>query len=124
MSRSSILLLALACLLPAGAAAQAARVLGRVTDGVGNPVAGAVVTLVPADSGRATLTTASGPTGGFELRGVQPGDYTVRAERAGFAAREQAVTVRPDRITTTVVRLRASGRGGRASAEVAARGGG
>ncbi len=111
MKRWPILLLLLVFLLPADVAAQAARVLGRVTDGVGNPVAGAVVVLVPADSGRLALTTATGATGGFEFPAVQPGAYTLRAERAGFAAREQAVTVEAGRVTSTIVRLQGSGRG-------------
>ncbi|HEU0015121.1 MAG TPA: carboxypeptidase-like regulatory domain-containing protein [Longimicrobium sp.] len=122
MLRPSILLLAVcACLLPDHAAAQAARVLGRVTDGVGNPVVGATVTLVPVDSGRAPVTTATGPTGGFEFAAVPPGAYRLRAEGDGYAVREQTVMVEPGRVTSTVVRLQGSRRG-RASGPAAARG--
>jgi protocatechuate 3,4-dioxygenase beta subunit len=90
-------------------AAQDARVLGRVTDGVGNPVAQATVTLVGAD-GSAGKATTSGASGGFQFEGVAPGVYTLRAAREGFAVREQRITVRPGRVVTPVVRLPTAGR--------------
>lgn len=90
-------------------AAQDARVLGRVTDGVGNPVAQATVTLL-GEGGTAAQATTSGPSGGFQFSGVAPGTYTLRAEREGFAVREQRVTVRAGRVATPVVRLSAAGR--------------
>lgn len=96
-----------------GLAAQDARVLGRVTDGIGNPVPNAAVTLV-ADSGGAVVQTAvSGPTGGFQFQVVAPGTYTLRAVRDGFTAREQRITVRAGRVVTPVVRLTSSVRGQR-----------
>lgn len=91
-----------------GLAAQDARVLGRVTDGVGNPVANAAITLVAA--GGAAQTTVSGATGGFQFQAVAPGTYTLRAERPGFAAQEQRITVRAGRVVTPVVRLSGAGR--------------
>lgn len=94
-------------------AAQDARVLGRVTDGVGNPVAQATVTLVGEDGASAQATT-SGASGGFQFQGVAPGTYTLRAVREGFAVREQRVTVRAGRVATPVVRLVAAGRAQRA----------
>ena len=99
------------------AAAQGARVLGRVTDGVGNPVADARVTLVPDDTGTARHETTSGQTGGFQFGGVAAGTYTLRVARDGFPAREQRVTVREGQVVSQVVRLRA----GRAAQTVAAR---
>lgn len=90
-------------------AAQDARVLGRVTDGVGNPVAQASVTLVGED-GAAAQATMSGPSGGFQFEGVAPGIYTLRAVRDGFAVREQRITVRAGRVVTPVVRLSTAGR--------------
>jgi hypothetical protein len=109
-------LLGMAMVLAAGVvgaprmlAAQDARVLGRVTDGVGNPVAHATVTLV-GESGAAAQATTSGPSGGFQFQGVAPGTYTLRAEREGFAVREQRVTVRAGRVVTPVVRLSTAGR--------------
>jgi len=101
-----------------GLAAQDARVLGRVTDGVGNPVANAAVTLAP-DDGAGERSTVSGPTGGFQFQAVAPGAYTLRAQRDGFAVREQRITVRAGRVVTPVVRLSGAGRPGRGA--VAAR---
>jgi protocatechuate 3,4-dioxygenase beta subunit len=93
-----------------GVAAQDARVLGRVTDGIGNPVPNAAVTLVADSGGTAAQRTVSGQTGGFQFQAVAPGTYTLRAERDGFAAREQRITVRPGRLVTPVVRLTTAGR--------------
>lgn len=93
-----------------GAAAQDARVLGRVTDGVGNPVPNAAVTLVADSGGAAAQTTVSGQTGGFQFQAVAPGTYTLRAQRDGFGVREQRITVRAGRVVTPVVRLSTAGR--------------
>ncbi|HEX2208554.1 MAG TPA: carboxypeptidase-like regulatory domain-containing protein [Longimicrobium sp.] len=87
-----------------GLAGQDARVLGRVTDGVGRPVAQATVTLVGQD-GAASRATTSGQSGGFQFQGVAPGTYTLRAERNGYAVREQRITVRAGRVVTPVLRL-------------------
>jgi protocatechuate 3,4-dioxygenase beta subunit len=93
----------------APAARQEARVLGRVTDGVGNPVADARVALVPTDAGTRRQETVSGATGGFQFAGVAPGTYTLRAARDGMGAQERRITVRPGQVVSQVVRLR-SGR--------------
>lgn len=93
-----------------GLAAQDARVLGRVTDGVGNPVANAAVTLVADGGGAAAQSTVSGQTGGFQFQAVPPGTYTLRAQRDGYGVREQRITVRAGRVVTPVVRLSGSGR--------------
>ena len=98
----------------ANLAAQESRVLGRVTDGVGNGLAEARVTLVPVDSGSARQETVSGRLGGFQFEAVAPGTYTLRAERDGYTVREQRITVRPGRVVTPVVRLAGSGRASRA----------
>jgi protocatechuate 3,4-dioxygenase beta subunit len=102
-------------------AAQDARVLGRVTDGVGNPVAQATVTLV-GDDGAAGKATTSGASGGFQFEGVAPGIYTLRAAREGFAVREQRITVRPGRVVTPVVRLTTAGRSQRGMVAARTRG--
>lgn len=94
-------------------AAQEARVLGRVTDGVGNAVANARIALVPDDGGASRQETVSGTTGGFQFAGVAPGSYTLRAVRDGFPAFERRITVRPGQVVSQVVRLRTS-RGTRA----------
>ncbi|HEX6913537.1 MAG TPA: carboxypeptidase-like regulatory domain-containing protein [Longimicrobium sp.] len=91
---------------------QAARVLGRVTDGVGRPVAEARVTLVPQGAAEPRHETVSGQTGGFQFAGVQPGTYTLRATRGGYSVGERRVTVRAGQVVSQVVRLqpgRASG---------------
>ncbi|HEX6042778.1 carboxypeptidase-like regulatory domain-containing protein [Longimicrobium sp.] len=84
---------------------QDARVLGRVTDGVGNPVAEARVTLVPQGAAEGARETVSGNTGGFQFAGVAPGTYTLRATRDGYTVQERRVTVRPGQVTSQVVRL-------------------
>lgn len=95
-------------LAEAGTAVQDARVLGRVTDGIGNPVAQATVTLVREDG--AAQATTSGQSGGFQFQGVAPGTYTLRAQRDGYAVREQRITVRAGRVVTPVVRLSTAAR--------------
>lgn len=85
---------------------QDARVLGRVTDGVGNPVVEARVTLVPQGAAEGARETVSGNTGGFQFAGVAPGTYTLRATRDGYTVQERRVTVRPGQeVTSHVVRL-------------------
>ena len=90
-----------------------ARVLGRVTDGVGNAVAEARVTLVP-EGGAGGRETVTGQTGGFQFAGVAPGTYTLRATRDGYTVRERRITVRPGQVLSHVVRLQR----GRAAREV------
>lgn len=88
-------------------AAQEGRVLGRVTDGVGNPIPGAQITLVP-DGGAPPLRAVAGLTGGFEFAGVAAGTYTLRAERPGFPVFERRITVREGEIVSQVLRLRSA----------------
>ncbi len=92
---------------------QAARVVGRVTDGVGNAVAEARVALVPAGATDARHETVSGQTGGFQFAGVQPGTYTLRATRDGYGVQERRITVRPGQVVSQVVRLQRGRRVGR-----------
>ncbi|HYH81337.1 MAG TPA: carboxypeptidase-like regulatory domain-containing protein, partial [Longimicrobium sp.] len=90
------------------AEAQAGRVMGRVTDGVGNAVPQARVALVAHDSSapaRVRSETTSGETGGFEFAGVAPGSYTVRVERAGFRGHELKLDLRPGGRETVIARL-------------------
>ena len=89
----------------AAAAQEPARVVGRVTDGLGNPVKGATLELVD-ESGGTRATTASGETGGFEFDRLPAGAYTLRAERAGFRLRTTQVTVAAGERRTVVTRLR------------------
>lgn len=105
--RGSPILLLMWMLLAAGqgAAQEPGRVVGRITDGAGNPVRGATLVLVSdADSSR--ITASSGETGGFEFARVAAGTYTLRAERPGFATRTTRVTVEPGERETVIARLR------------------
>lgn len=88
--------------------AQEARVLGRVTDGVGNPVPGAQVTLVAEAGGAPPQQAVAGSTGGFEFAGVAPGTYTLRVVQQGFPAFERRITVRPGEVVSQVLRLRSA----------------
>lgn len=105
--REMALLLGMAAALAGAAPAegQAARVLGRVTDGVGNAVPEARVALVAQGAQAPAHETVSGQTGGFQFGGVAPGVYTLRATRDGFAVQERRVTVRPGEVVSQVVRL-------------------
>lgn len=96
----------LAVALHAPAAAQNGRVIGRVTDGVGNAVPAAQVVLVAADSaGAVRKETVTGETGGFEFARLTPGHYTVRVERAGYRVREMQVHLPPGGRETLIARL-------------------
>src|SRR5690349_10390768 len=89
----------------APAEGQAARVLGRVTDGVGNPVPEARVALVAEGAQAPAHEAVSGQTGGFEFAGVAPGTYLLRATRDGYGVQERRITVRPGQVVSQVVRL-------------------
>lgn len=102
------------------AAQDTARIVGRVTDGAGNAVAGARVVLVAPEAASPAVSTTTGETGGFQFAGLSAGTYTVRAERPGFAAREQRVTVEAGERLTVVARLRAERSARPALAEVLA----
>ncbi|HEX8395256.1 MAG TPA: carboxypeptidase-like regulatory domain-containing protein [Longimicrobium sp.] len=99
--------LLLAAALAAAAAnplAAQARVLGRVTDGAGNAVAGASVTVAAADGTERTTTT--GPGGGFQFADLPAGTYTLRAERGSAGqARERSITLAAGQVASPVVRL-------------------
>ncbi len=108
-SRPVILLLALAAaLLLAGfrGVQDTGRIVGRVTDHAGNPVAGAAVVARHADPGVLGRTTRTGDSGGFQLTGLPPGRYAVRAERDGFAPGEQALELEPGEREAVILRLR------------------
>lgn len=112
-SRPVILLLALAAaLLLAGfrTAQDTGRIVGRVTDLAGNPVAGAEVVARHADPAGPGRTTRTGDTGGFQLTGLPPGRYAVRAERDGLAPAEQAVELEAGERESVILRLRAARR--------------
>jgi protocatechuate 3,4-dioxygenase beta subunit len=99
----------LAAVIHTSAAAQAGRVIGRVTDGVGNAVRDARVVLVAADSSAESSAgvrrETTGETGGFEFARVDPGSYTLRVERAGYRRHEVRVDLRPGGRELLVARL-------------------
>ncbi len=101
--------LAFVAALHGQAAAQAGRVIGRVTDGAGNAVPQAKVALVAHDSAApravARSETTTGETGGFEFASVAPGSYTVRVERAGFRGSELQLHLQPGARETLIARL-------------------
>jgi iron complex outermembrane recepter protein len=75
-------------LIPSVAAAQGGTIRGTVRDSSGAPVARAYVT---ADGVRARANTDE--RGGYELRGVATGTWTVRVRAIGYAAQEARVAV-------------------------------
>ena len=68
----------------AGVPARSAGVsiIGSVVDGALSPLAGVIVSLER--GGRVEAKTTTGADGAFRFASVAPGDYRVRAERAGF----------------------------------------
>jgi protocatechuate 3,4-dioxygenase beta subunit len=88
------------------AAAQAGRVVGRVTDATGKPVQGASVVLVAADSaGTPARRGTTGETGGFDFAAVQPGVYLLRASGTGYRERVVRVELAPARLESVIARL-------------------
>ena len=75
-------------MLAASAVAQDATMVGTITDPSGSVVANATVTAVQAQTGR-TSTIKTSAEGQYVLPNLQIGDYTVRAEAAGFSAAEK-----------------------------------
>src|SRR5687768_4869738 len=59
------------------------RVTGTVTDGAGAAVPGATVTLTN-DGTNASMTTTTSDSGDYIFDLIQPGNYTVSVEKAGF----------------------------------------
>ena len=71
---------ALAMLLPAASAlAQTGRIVGRVTDAAGQPIAGAQLLASPAG-----LSASSNEDGRFRISNVPQGVYSLRSYRFGF----------------------------------------
>lgn len=97
--------LLLSCLLLAALATLAAvpvtfaqgssgTVRGDVKDPNGAVVPGAAVTLIDARGGERKATTTS--SGTYAFTSVDPGQYTIRVEGAGFKTSEQAFTLAPN----------------------------
>jgi hypothetical protein len=99
---------ALAAAAPAAHAQSATATLrGSVRDSAGGPLADAQIQAVNAASGvrRGTLTNASGS---YNIGGLQPGTYTVRVLRIGFAPQEQSVRLPVGEVVTRDFRVGAA----------------
>lgn len=79
----SLIVLTLSLCVSAAAQGTTSRVTGTVTDSSGAAVAGATVTLTN-EGTRNSLTTTTSNSGGYVFDLVQPGNYTVSVEKAGF----------------------------------------
>lgn len=88
MVRAAALAIAVALAIPASALAQA--VAGTLVGPGGQPIEGALVSLI-SDDGSVAARNITSATGRFLLRAPVPGAYHVRAERIGFATTEGPV---------------------------------
>ena len=91
---SSVRLAGVLAMLVFGASqAGAQAVSGRLLDaGSGEPVAGALITLLDADGVEVT-TTVTSARGTYHVRAPGAGQFRLRVERIGFQTLEQQVTV-------------------------------
>jgi hypothetical protein len=88
------------------ASAETGLIEGRVTDELGTPLDGAVVSAL----GGTTAFAVSDKAGQYSLKQLPPGTYVVRAHLAGFlAARSTMVSVRPAGRTASSFTLRREG---------------
>jgi hypothetical protein len=88
------------------AAADTGLIEGKVTDEVGKPLDGAVISAL----GGTTAFAVSDKSGQFSLRQLPPGPYLVRVHLAGFmAARSTMVNVRPSSRSASSFMLRREG---------------
>jgi hypothetical protein len=87
----AIAALTLLCVPAAAWAQETGTISGRVLSAAGAGVADAIVTARA--GGGAERRTRSGQDGTWRIARLAPGRYTVRAERVGFSAAEQAVDV-------------------------------
>ena len=88
------------------ASADTGLIEGRVTDELGKPLDGAVVSAL----GGTTAFAVSDKAGQYTLKQLPPGPYVVRAHLAGFlAARSTMVNVRPSARTASSFTLRREG---------------
>lgn len=102
MRRRVLFLWMVGVLVPTMVAAQeTGAIRGTVTDGkTGKALSGGNVVLKERENG--TATTEEGT---YELSGIAPGVYTLRATFVGYEKRERTVTVRAGKTTTVNIRL-------------------
>ena len=88
------------------ASAETGLIEGRITDELGKPLDGAVVSAL----GNTTAFAVSDKGGQYTLKQLPPGPYIVRAHLAGFlAARSTMVNVRPAARTASSFTMRREG---------------
>lgn len=88
------------------AAADTGLIEGKITDELGKPLDGAVISAL----GGTTAFAVSDKTGSFSLKQLPPGPYLVRVHLAGFlAARSTMVNVRPASKSASSFTLRREG---------------
>src|SRR5438270_2917838 len=63
------------------------RIAGTITDPSGAAIKGATITVLDERTSQ-ERTTASNNDGNFTVSGLNPSDYTLRAEQSGFSAVE------------------------------------
>lgn len=73
--------------------AQDATFQGKVLDPKGKPVEGAMVSLVKTDDPTVKATATTDKKGAYKITIAMPGDYALRAEKAGFGPSERPAKV-------------------------------
>lgn len=87
------LLIGVPTLAPTTLTAQAATIRGRVVDSTGKTLAGVVVAV-----DGTTLRTVSTAQGSYQIRGLESGNYTVRARLIGYRPATALVSVGRDAV--------------------------
>ena len=81
-------------------------ILGTVTDEQGTVVPGATVTFTQPATGF-TRIVMTGPDGGYEVRYLRPGEYSVEVQLTGFRTeRRKGITLQLSQLARIDVRLR------------------
>ena len=93
----AVLALVFAFTAPAGAQTINGNIVGAITDEQGAAVAGVTVTATNVDTG-ASRTAATNEEGLYRIAGLPVGNYTIKAEKTGFApiTAQVAVSVASD----------------------------
>jgi Carboxypeptidase regulatory-like domain len=89
----AVLVLWMAAPLSAQSTTATGSVQGTVTDPSGAVVSGAKITITNKDTGQ-TLHATTSSAGQYNSGALVPGDYSVRAEAAGFKTTEEGVVVK------------------------------
>jgi len=90
---------------PAAVGEELGSVSGKVTDKDDKPVSGATITVKEAPEGARKPEARAGQNGEFEIRGLKPGKYVLRASK-GKLSDEKRVTVTSGRTTRITFRIK------------------